>query len=222
MKKVIVTDRFKQHLGPEFFSEFTDIEVITAYSNEQALEFHRSQKADLLITTLYGSGMNTVELCSMLREDEGARGVSIIVFCRDNEVERVLAARCRANAVLTIPIDGKLLREAMLRLLRVPPRRTVRSQFSARRNSPADAAIDCIMENISVTGMLFEASTDLRKGEKLFCRLTLPSAPPFVTQAEAEVVRTSREPSSSKTMRYGARFTRLDPVARRAIERVLG
>ncbi len=219
MKKVIVTDRFKQHLDPEFFSEFTDIEMITAYSNEQALELHRSRKADLLITTLYGSGMNTVQLCSTLREDESARGVSIIVCCRDNEVERAESAQCKANAVLTIPVNGTLLRETMLRLLRVPPRHTVRSTFSARRNSPADAAIDCLMENISVTGMLFEASTNLQKGEKLFCTLTLPSAPPFVTQAE--VVRTSREQSPSKTMRYGARFTRLDPVARRAIERVL-
>jgi len=219
MKKVIVTDRFKQHLDPEFFSAFAEVEMITAYSNEHALQLHRSRKAELIITALYGSGMNTVQFCSTLREDEGARGVSIIVYCRDNEVELAESAQCRANAVLTLPANGTLLRDTMLRLLSVPPRHTVRSTFRARRNSTADASINCLMENISVTGMLFEAGTNLQKGEKLLCTLTLPSAPPFVTLAE--VVRQSREQSPSKSMRYGARFTRLDPAARRAIEHVL-
>ncbi len=218
MNKVILVDRFKQNLDPEFLSNLADIEMITAYSNEQALELHRSRKADLIITTLYGAGMNPVLFCSTLREDEGVRGVSIIVYCRDNEVERSESAQCRANAVLTLPVNGALLRETMLRLLSVPPRHIFRGTFMARRNSAADATIDCLMENISVTGMLFEAGANLHKGEKLLCTLTLPSAPPFVTLAE--VVRKSHELAPSKGTWYGARFTRLDPTARRAIERV--
>ena len=218
MKKIILTDRFKQSLDPEFFSAFTDVELITAYSNEEALKLHRNRKADLIITELYGSGMSTLQFCTTLREDEGARGVSIIVYCRDNEVERAESARRKANAVLTLPVSAALLRDTMRRLLSVPPRRTFRSTFKARLSS-VGATINCLMENISVTGMLFEAGMTLQKGEKLLCTLILPSAPPFV--AQVEVVRTSREQSPSTSVWYGARFSRLDPAARSAIERVL-
>jgi len=219
MKKVILTDRFKQNLDPEFFEEFSDVEIVTAYSNEQALWIHRNRKADLIITTLYGPGMNTVQLCTQLREDEGLRGVSIIVYCRDNEVELAESQRCRANAVFTLPVSRSLLRETMLRFLSVPPRRTFRGTFSARRSGATGGNIDCLMENISVTGMLFEASANLQKGDKIYCTLALPSGPPFVTQAE--VVRAGKIQSPSNTVWYGARFSRLDPSAQRAIERIV-
>ncbi len=219
MKKVIITDQFKQHLDPEFFIEFADVELVTAYSNDQALWMHRDRKADLIITELYGVGMNTVQFCSQLREDEGMRGVSIIVYCRDNEMEIRESARCRANTVMKLPVNRALLRETMQRFLSVPPRRTVRTTFSVRRSVSADVNIDCLMENISMTGMLFESGTNLQKGEKLYCTLTLPSLPPIVTQAE--VIRTGKEKSSSNNIWYGVKFSGLDPAAQRAIERIV-
>jgi CheY-like chemotaxis protein len=95
MKKIILTDHFKHQLDPEFFEELENYEVITAYSNENALELHRSQKADLIITELYGSGLNGGQLCTLLREDELMRGVSVILYCRDNELEIEESLRSR-------------------------------------------------------------------------------------------------------------------------------
>lgn len=218
MKRIILTDRFKQHLTQEFFAEFEDVEVITAYSHEEAVKIHRSRRADLIVTELYGSGMDTARFCSLLRGEEGTRGVSIILYCRDNEVERSESARCKANAVLSLPVDRRLLRGTMQRLLNVSPRRAFHTTFRARR-SRSDAFIDCRTLNISVSGMLIEAAADLHDGEQLHFSLALPAVPALA--AQAEVVRAARSESPSRGMWYGLRFSRIDPASRRAIERIV-
>lgn len=221
MKKIILTDHFKQQLDPEFYGDLEDYDVITAYSNENALELHRSQKADLIVTELYGSGMNGGQFCTLLREDEQMRGVSVILYCRDNEVEIEESVRSRANAVLTLPVRRDRLREKIQQLLAIPPRRPFRSDFNARRSGvSAGGAIGCRTENISMTGMLIEAKADLKKGEKLQCTLNLPSLPSFT--ALAEVIRTGKEKTTAGASLYGVRFSRLDPPARRAIELIVG
>ncbi len=219
MKRVLLTDRFKHHLDPEFFAEFADVELITAYSNEDALKIHRSQRADVIITELYGSGMSTQQFCEDLRQDEGLRGVSIIVVCRDNAVELAEAGRCRANAVQTLPVSRSDLRRTLRRFLDVPPRRDYQGNFSARRiGSPADI-IDCRAENISIGGMLIRAKAELRKGDRLSCTFTLPPQQPFITQAE--VVRTVTTNMPTESRQYGIRFSNLPATARRAIERIV-
>jgi len=220
MRRIILTDHFKQQLDPDFFEELTDYEVFTAYSNEEALKIHRAQNAHLIITELYGSGINAVQFCSMLREDAGAGRVAVIVYHRDNEIEREAAAHCRANALLPLPVSRKLLRETMQRFLRVPPRRVFHRDFSAQRiGGSLPAALTCRIENISESGMLIETSANLRQGDKLSCTLNLPTMPTFVTQAE--VVRTGGGPSAAGSAWYGVRFTRLDITARKAIDRIL-
>ncbi len=219
MKRVILTDQFKQRLQPDLFDAFRNIELLTAYSNEDALRMHRSRPADLIITELYGAGMSTAELCSQLRGDS-TRGVPVIVTCRDNEVERAESARCKAAAVLTLPLSRALLRTTLQQVLSIPPRRTLHGIFNICRTSGAASAnIDCRMENISVTGMLIEVNADLHRGEKIDCMLALPAEQPFLLKAE--VVRTSAELSPTGGTRYGVRFFRLNPTAQRAIERVV-
>ena len=88
MKKIIFIDRVKQHVGLDFFEEMSDVEMLTAYSNTDALRIHRKEKAALIITELYGSGMSAQQFCAQIRDDEELRDVSIIVCCRDNEIER--------------------------------------------------------------------------------------------------------------------------------------
>jgi len=216
MQRIIIIDHFKQRLDLDFFSDLSDYEIVTAYSNEDALKIHRAKNADLIITELYGSGMNTVQFCYLLREDAGVRAVSVIVFCRDNEIELRECGRCRANAVMTLPVVKTRLQEKMHQLLSVPPRRSFRTDFSARRVGTAAATIGCRTENISVTGMLIEASATLQAGEKLSCNLALLPASPIFT-AQAEVVRAD----TAQTGRYGIKFTSLDPAARKAIERIV-
>jgi CheY-like chemotaxis protein len=209
MKKIIFIDRVKQTVGIDFFEEVPDAEFITAYSNEDALRVQAREKAGVIITELYGSGMNAREFCDRIREDKALRDVSIIVCCRDNEVERAEAVKCRANAVMTLPLRGSLLRRAINEFLSVPARGAFHAQFSAHTSGPRGLAVACRTENISVTGMLIRADTELRRGDRLLYSLDLAPARSFAMQAE--VVRSDRG-------RYGLRFSRLDPAARKAIE----
>jgi len=213
MKKIIIIDRIKQNVSLDFFEEMSDFEILTAYSNADALKIHRKEKAALIITELYGSGIGGQQFCAQIREDELMREVSIIMCCRDNDVERNEAAQCRANAVLSLPLRGSVLRKKVHELLSVPPRGSFQAQFSARTSGAARPAISCTTENISVTGMLIQADTELRHGDVLHYSLDLAPAKTFAVQAE--VVRNDRG-------RYGVRFSRIDPAARRAIETLVG
>lgn len=209
MIKIIILDRLKQNIGLDLLEVFSDFEVLTAYSNEDALRLHRKEKAALIITELYGSGMNTPEFCSQIRDDEELRNTSIIVYYRDNEVELKEARLCRANAVLTLPLHGSLLIEKSRKFLNISTRGSFHAQFSARTSRVPSMTIDCRTENISVTGMLIKADAELRRGDLLHYSLSLAPAQSFAMQGE--VVRNEQG-------RYGVRFSRLDHAARSAIE----
>jgi len=213
MKKIIFIDRVKQNVAHDFFEQLSDIEVFTAYSNADAIRIHRKERAAVIITELYGSGMNARQFCSQIREDEELRDVSIIICCRDNEIERREAGQCRANAVLTVPLTAAAFHQKIRQFLSIPSRGPFHAQFSARTSGSPRIAIDCRTENISVTGMLIEANAELRRGDLLQYSLDLAPAKSFVMQAE--VVRADRG-------RYGVRFSRLDPAARSAIEALIG
>jgi response regulator RpfG family c-di-GMP phosphodiesterase len=209
MKKIIFLDRVKQNVDLDFFEEMSDFEVLTAYSNADVLRIHRKEKAAVIITELYSSGMSAQQFCAQIRDDEQLRDVSIILCCRDNEIELKEAAQCRVNAVMTLPLHWTVLRRKVLEFLSIPTRGSFHAQFSARTSGASRMAIDCRTENISVTGMLIRADAELRRGDLLQYSLDLAPAKSFAVQAE--VVRNDRG-------RYGVRFARLDPAARRAIE----
>lgn len=216
MRKIIVIDRVRHYLDFELFPEARDIEIVTAFSNEEALTVHKKKNADLIITELYGSGMNAVQFCSLLREAPDLRRVSVIVCCRSNEIELRESERCRANAVVTLPVGPDLLRHTVHQLLSIPARGDYRVHFSARcARYSLHNPFDCEIRNISVTGMLIEAAADLRRGDRINCSLVLPPAASFETQLE--VVRAVESKASDRN-RYGVRFSRLDQAARRTIE----
>ncbi|NTW58639.1 MAG: hypothetical protein HGB21_02590 [Nitrospirae bacterium] len=209
MKKIIFTDRVRQNVDLDFFEELSDLEVLTAYSNADALMIHRKEKVSLIITELYGSGMSTQLFCAQIRDDGELRDVAIIVCCRDNEIELGAAAQCRASAVLTLPLRVAVLRRKVNELLSMPARGFFHAQFSARASGTTRMSVDCLTENISVTGMLIKANAELHRGDLLQYSLNLAPAKSFLMQAE--IVRHDGE-------RYGIRFSRIDPVALRAIE----
>jgi len=209
MKKIVFLDRVKRDLDLDFFEKISDFEVFTAYSNAEALKIHGKHKAALIITELYGSGSNAREFCEQIRDDRELRGVSIILCCRDNDIELQEAAQCRANVVMTLPLRASALLRNVNELLHIPSRGEFHAQFSARSMGSSRTAIDCLTENISVTGMLIKAEAELRRGELLQYSLALPPANSF--EVQAEVVRNDRG-------RYGVRFSRIDSSARRAIE----
>ena len=210
MKKILLIDSIKQNLDIDFFRDLSDFEVLTAYSNADALRIHRKEKVALIITGLYDAGLGARQFCAQVRDDAGLRDVSIIVCCRDNEVERTEAVQCRANAVMPFPIRGSALLRLAQEFLSIPGRGTFHAQFSARTSGASRMIIDCLTENISATGMLIKADAELRRGDLLQYSLDLAPAKSFAVQAE--VVR------KNDGGRYGVRFSRIDPAARRAIE----
>lgn len=215
MKKIILTDRVRQSIDFGLFAEDADVEIHTAYSNEDALNLHRRKSANLILVELYGAGMNAVQFCSRIREAADLRSVSVIVCCRANDIELAEGRRCRANAVVTLPFEPMRLRQTVYRLLDIPRRGEYRARFSARSaGGPLRGPFDCEIGNISVTGMLIEAGAELNPGDRINCSLALPAAS-FDTQFE--VVRAVKGDSADRN-RYGVRFYRLDPSARRAIE----
>lgn len=209
MKKIIFLDSIRQSIDRSFFEEMSDLDMFTAYSNADALRIHRAEKTDLIITALYGGGSSAREFCGQIRDDGTLRDVSIILLCRDNEIELREAAQCRANAVLTLPLRGAELRWKVVELLSIPARSRFHAQFRARTIGTQRMAVDCRTENISVTGMLIRSEAELRQGDLLQYLLDLAPAASFAMQAE--VVRSDRD-------RYGVRFSNLNPAARRAIE----
>lgn len=218
MKKIIISDHIRQYLDFELFPETTEGEIYTAFSNEDALNLHRKKKADLIITELFGAGMNAVQFCSVIRETPELRRVSVVVYCRDNDVELKESRRCRANAVITLPIERGLLRHTVQQLLAISSRADYRVRFSARcaRHSLRNP-FECEAENISATGMLIQAGTELSRGDRINFSLTLPAASSF--EIQAEVVRTVK--SANERNRYGLRFSRLDPSAQKTIETIV-
>ena len=209
MKKIVIIDHIKQNIGLDFFEEFSDVEMFTAYSNADILRIHRKEKAAVIITELYGAGMNAQQFCDQIRNDRELRDVSIVLCCRDNEIERKEAVRCRTNAVLPLPLHGPALQQLVHEFLSIPARGRYHAQFRALAGGNPRTTIDCSTENISVTGMLIKADAELRRGDLLQYSLDLASASPYPIQAE--VVRNDRG-------RYGVRFSRIDPAALRAIE----
>jgi CheY-like chemotaxis protein len=219
MKRIIMTDRIAQAIHFDLFPEADDIEIITAYSHEDALNLHRRERAHLIIIELFRAGMNAVRFCSHIRETPELRRVSVIVCCRDNDIELAESARCRANAVVTMPIEPACLRTEALRMLSIPERGEYKARFSARctRRLPPNP-FDCEIGNISVTGMLIEARADLHPGDRISCSIPLPEAS-FDTQLE--IVRTEKAGSAGRN-HYGVKFSGLGPDARRAIEILVG
>ena len=210
MKTIIFTDSVRQAIDRSFFEEMSGYEMVTAYSNADALRIHRKEKAALIITGLYGSGSSAREFCDQIRDDGALRDVSIILCCRDNEIELQEAAQCRANAVLRLPLRGAELRWKVCELLSIPVRSSFHTRFRARTLGAAPRmTVECRTENISVTGMLIQAEAELRQGDLLQYLLDLAPAASFAMQAE--VVRNDRN-------RYGVRFSNMNPAARRAIE----
>ena len=215
MKKIVMTDRIRQLVDFELFPEGADVEIVTAYSNEDALTIHGRKRADIILVELYRAGMNAVQFCSRIRESADLCRVSVIVCCRANDVELAESGRCRANAVLTMPFEPDHLRHTVRRLLSIPHRGEYRARFSARgAGQGLRSSFDCEIGNISISGMLIEARADLKPGDRINCSLALPAVS-FDTQLE--IVRAVKGVTPERNC-YGVMFSRLDPPARRAIE----
>ena len=220
MKKVIIAKDIKRVLeGEKSFLNRSGIRIFTAASNEKALALHRSVKADLIIAKLNMPEMSGERLCSLIRDDEELRSVSLIIICSaaDSDLERCV--QCRANAFFSSPINSALLLQELHKLLHVAPRMSCRIPLSVKLRGKSKAMpFTGYTENISTSGLLFRSSALLFEGDVVTCSFSLPRS--LQITANAEIVRFVGK-AGHDSNDYGLRFINPGPRAISALSAFL-
>jgi DNA-binding response OmpR family regulator len=155
---------------------------------EEALLVAMAARPQLVVVDrdLPGAG----RLVTGLREDPLTRQLSIVVVARgDFDPAEVELLEAGANAILRIPA-GPEWNDRLQRLIDVPLRRNARFFVSfrvaaAHGPGPAEPALAL---NLSVAGILIEATTRLTVWDEVELTFTLPALPQEV-HAQGRVVR---------------------------------
>jgi CheY-like chemotaxis protein len=219
MKKVIITENLKASIERDrsFFNR-SGLRTIGATSNDEILDLHRIEKADLIITNLDMPGMSGENLCSLIRADETLRSVSIIIVCAESVANLQRCTQCGANAFVTIPVNTAVLLQEAHQLLHITQRRNCRMPLKIRIEGKAMAKpFTGSIENISTAGLLFVTETVLFEGDAINCSFELKDSGRI--NLSAEIVRTvEAQESPSLKKRYGVRFTDIGDQDASAIE----
>lgn len=218
MKKIVITDDIKALIEKEeSFLNRSIFRIFTVTSNEEALSVHRAEKANLIITKLDMPKMSCETFCSVIRNDEGLRTVSIIVVCAGNESAIEKSSKCKANIIIAAPIDRAVLLEKAHQLLNISERESYRVLLGVKasgnyRRTP----FLCRSENISASGMLIETDKIFNKGDIITCSFFLPDSTHISTTSE--IVRVVEKRDEFDTNQYGIKFYDITPEKRSAIE----
>ena len=208
MKKVIISDDLKATLENDrsFFNR-SGIRTIGAATNDEILELHRTEKANLIITNLDMPGLSGENLCSMIRNDDVLRSVSIIIVCSETAANLQRCTQCGANAFITSPVNTAVLLQEAHQLLHVTQRRTCRIPMKVRLEGKAmGKPFTGSIENISTAGLLFHAEAVLFEGDAVHCSFEFPDSRRINLSAEVvRIVETQDSPALKK--HYGVRFT---------------
>jgi len=218
MKKILIAQEISAVLlQKNSFLNRTDVTVFTAASNDEALQIHRAQNADLIITHLDMPGMGIERFSSQISADLKSRRILMIMVCANNTGAIEQSSRCGAHAVILRPINPPLLLAKAQQLLDIAWRETYRVLLSAIVEGKAgNDTFSCRSEDISPTGMLIETEKTLTPGSRVICSLMLPDG--TKVQATGEVARTLQQASGTGANRYGVRFSTLPPETRRALD----
>ncbi len=159
MKKILVTDDVARIISKEkSFLDREGVNLLMVATNDDVLPVHRAEKTNVIITTLKSPGMKSEELCSAIRSDDALRKVSIIMICPDNAADIERCAQCKANVVLTMPVDPAVLLEKVRQLLEISWRESYRVLVSVMiEGSNKDRPFFGRSGNISTTGILIES-----------------------------------------------------------------
>jgi CheY-like chemotaxis protein len=142
-------------------------------------------------------------LVAALREEPSTRNLSIVVVARgDFDPSEVELLESGANAILRLPVDADADRR-LERLVSVPVRKEARFSVSFRVDTyaaGAGAPEPALALNLSLHGMLMEASGTLRVGDDIDMEFPLGDEPP-PARAHGRVVR------MASATQYGIEFT---------------
>jgi len=216
MKKVIIAKDISALIEKEkSFLGRSDIKILKADTNSKALALHRAEKADLIIAKLDSPDMSGEKLCSLIRNDDELRRVSIMIICSASEADSERCIKCDANAYMSIPINTAVLLQEAHHFLYIAPRESyripIKIKLEGKRNGSSFTGYS---ENISSSGMFFRSSAELFEGDTIICSFSL--GPRLIT-ATAEIVRVlPKVPGLGAG--YGVSFVDIRPDAVSVIE----
>ncbi len=218
MKKIIVPHDVKMMLKEEqSFLNREGMTVFSADSNAETLDIHRAEKVHLVVLQLKRSGLSSEHFCSTVRNDADLSKVSIIILCANVQSEIDEASRCKANAVMTRPVNTTVLLGKWRELLSISARTSCRVLLTVAVDGTHNTvSFFCRSENISATGMLIETDKILTIGDRIVCSFFLPTG--FRIQNPAEVVRSTTQARGFGAFHYGIKFSDLSPETRQALE----
>ena len=147
------------------------------------------------------------------------RAVSTIIVSEDTLAHRERCKQCKANAVITIPVDAALLQMQVQQFLNVAPRTFYRAALAVAisgtfKNQP----LPFRTENISASGMLIKAAEPLTKGDGIFFSFFLPDG--AHVSGYGEIIRAVQLEDAPEAYLYGVKFTNIDQSVREAIDKV--
>ncbi len=216
MKKILLVNASRYFIAEgKSLLDRKDFQVFMASSVMQALQIHRQERVNLIVTDLHLPEMGGDVLCSRVRQETDVRGVSIILICHDVPDDLDRAARSGANVCLKKPFAPKTLLDQVEKLLAICIRRGYRVLLRAKvKGAMEDGVFFCTSQNLSVSGILIETERELKPGDGLSCSFYLPGGSHIV--ADGEVARVVRQPEGKHHI--GVSFIDLAPEYRREIE----
>lgn len=111
MKKILAVDDERDILELlKYNLEKEGYKVICSNSGEKALELVKKDKSDLIVLDLMLPGIDGLELCKLLKKDEGTAGIPIIMLtAKDAETDVVVGLELGADDYITKPFSPKVL-----------------------------------------------------------------------------------------------------------------
>lgn len=218
MKKILIPADIKKLIKKQkSFLDRAHLKIFAVTSNEEALDIHCSEKVNLIVTKFDMPGMSSEMFCSIIREDRKLQDVSIILICNNSKADIERSSGCKANAIVTMPMDRAIFLEKAHQLLNISRRESCRIPVSIRINGRhKNRPFLCHLENISSSGMLFETDSNLARGDIMRCSFFLPDSKHITV--EGEIVRVDKKEVEFDTNRYGIRFINMTGECRSAIE----
>jgi DNA-binding response OmpR family regulator len=218
MKKILIALDLKPlFTRKEGFLERMDFSVFFAATNDEVLKLHVEEHMDLIVSKLDMPGYRSEEIFNIIKSSKSPQGISLIMVCDDDAMQRERCRRCGADAVLTMPVAPTQLCSKIRQLLDVSPRQSYRVVLNASvegkfKNRP----FLCKTENVSATGMLMRTGLDLDAGDVITCSFYLPGGVKVI--AVGEIVRMIEGAKGQDGFVYGVKFTKTSPEVKSAIE----
>jgi DNA-binding response OmpR family regulator len=214
-RRLLIADSFRVALEREqSILNRTSFEVFTTLSGSEALALHKEHAMDLIITALELNDISGDDLCSIIRQDNTLKNVSVIIICDNNPACVERATHCGANTYLSKPFHSDQLTEKVTALLSIPQRQSYRVLLKASVRGTQDRdPFFCSSRDISSGGIMIETERTMKRGDIITLSFVLPGHGQI--SADGEIMRID---TRGVVPGYGVRFLYLSHRDREAIK----